>query len=374
MEKSKTLFDGLEDSFESSPEQIVKNKPSENSGSITSNRMEYQMNWGLKKLLELEDRDEDYAIIFDYHDDIVIFNKEENADAVDFYQIKTTDKYYWTLSELYNAPTVKESVKKEKSFLAKLLIHTFTIPSTRNLFFVTNKYVSKSCFDKKPGDEFSFSSFKDESKKKLTEGLMAEVPFIRVEAIEKIHFVTNQMNTNDYLYYMHGLVSDFIKRRYPHADINPDEFYKSIMYEIKRKNNHEKVIDDLWELKEKKSISKSRFHDLVSGMCHLELFKQRQKTVLDVLKKSGAKFKKIDTMKNVLNQFHADLMDYDNISINRIMNEISNLFVECGVNEEDNSSYGYARRLVPLLKDKIAEAKNYEDEYLEAVIMYSYEE
>ena len=250
MEENHTLFDSLEGTFESSQEQLVKNKPSENSGSITSNRMEYQMNWGLKKLLELEDRGEDYSIIFDYHDDIVIFNKEENADAVDFYQIKTTDKYYWTLSELYNAPTVKESMKKEKSFLAKLLIHTLTIPSTRNLFFVTNKYVSKSCFDKKPGDEFSFSSFKDESKKKLMEGLMAEIPSIRAEDIEKIHFVTNQVGTDEYVFYMQGFVADFISRRYHNMDINPKEFYKSMLYEIKQRNNHEQIIEDLWELKE----------------------------------------------------------------------------------------------------------------------------
>lgn len=374
MEENRTLFGCLEDTFESSQEQLVKNKPSENSGSITSNRMEYQMNWGLKKLLELEDRSEDYAIVFDYHDDIVIFNKEDNADAVDFYQIKTTCKYYWILSELYNTTSAKESVTKEKSFLAKLLMHTLTISSTRNLFFVTNRYISNKFFDKKPDDEFTFSNFKDEYKKKMMEGLKAEIPSIRTEDIEKIHFVTNQVGTEDYVFYMQGFVSDFISRRYRNMDINPNDFYKSMLYEIRQRNNHEQVIENLWELKEKKSISKTRFHEMVIGMSHLDLFNKRRDKVLDELMKVGMNFKKIDTRKKILSQFHADIMDYDNISINRIMNEISSLFVECEVSDEDKTLYAYACRLVPLLKDKIAEARNYEDEYLETVIMYSYEE
>lgn len=373
MEENRTLFDSLEGTFESSQEQLVKNKPSENSGSITSNRMEYQMNWGLKKLLELEDRGEDYAIVFDYHDDIVVFNKEDNADAVDFYQIKTTDKFYWTLAELYNAPSAKESVKKEKSFLAKLLMHTLAISSTRNLFFVTNRYVSKTFFDKKPNDEFPFSSFKKEYKKKMIEGLKVEIPSIRAEDIEKIHFVTNQVGTDEYVFYMQGFVADFISRRYHNMDINPNEFYKSMLYEIKQRNNHEQIIEDLWELKEKKSISRTRFHDMVKGMRHLELFKQRQDKVLDDLKQAGLNFKRINGMKKKLTQFHSDIMDYSNISINRIMNEISDLFVHYDALDEDSTIYDYANRLVPVLKENLAEACNYDDDYLLAVILYSYE-
>ena len=48
-------------------EEIAKTQPKENAGSGTSLRFEYQMNWGLKKLLELEDSGEDYTIAFDYH-------------------------------------------------------------------------------------------------------------------------------------------------------------------------------------------------------------------------------------------------------------------------------------------------------------------
>lgn len=78
-------------------------------------------------------------------------------------------------------------------------------------------------------------------------------------------------------------------------------------------------------------------------------------------------------MKKKLSQFHSDIMDYSNISINRIMNEISDLFVHYEVLDEDTTIYDYANRLVPVLKENLAEACNYDDDYLLAVILYSYE-
>ena len=70
-------------------EEIAFTLPKENAGASKSLRFEYQMNWGLNKLLELENCGDDYVIAFDYHDDIIIFDKEIDATAVDFYQIKT---------------------------------------------------------------------------------------------------------------------------------------------------------------------------------------------------------------------------------------------------------------------------------------------
>lgn len=35
---------------------IARTKPSENSGAMAANRFAYQVNWGLKKLLELESK------------------------------------------------------------------------------------------------------------------------------------------------------------------------------------------------------------------------------------------------------------------------------------------------------------------------------
>ena len=86
-------------------EEIAKTQPKENAGAATSKSFEYQMNWGLSKLLELEEKGEDYTIAFDYHDDIIVFNSEANATEVDFYQVKTKTNGQWRLGEIYNPST-----------------------------------------------------------------------------------------------------------------------------------------------------------------------------------------------------------------------------------------------------------------------------
>ena len=50
----------------SSIEKLAQTRPKENAGSRSSNRFEYQINWGLDKLLKLEEGNEDYVMIFDY--------------------------------------------------------------------------------------------------------------------------------------------------------------------------------------------------------------------------------------------------------------------------------------------------------------------
>ena len=58
----------------STVDKLARTKPKENAGSRSSNRFEYQINWGLNLLLKMEEANEDYIMILDYHDDIVVCN------------------------------------------------------------------------------------------------------------------------------------------------------------------------------------------------------------------------------------------------------------------------------------------------------------
>lgn len=47
-------------------DSIVAKKPRENAGAMAGNRFAYQLDWGLKRLLELEEEGKPYTVIFDY--------------------------------------------------------------------------------------------------------------------------------------------------------------------------------------------------------------------------------------------------------------------------------------------------------------------
>lgn len=70
-------------------DSIVAKKPRENAGAMAGNRFAYQLDWGLKRLLELEEEGKPYTVIFDDQDDILVLDSDEYPQYIDFYQVKT---------------------------------------------------------------------------------------------------------------------------------------------------------------------------------------------------------------------------------------------------------------------------------------------
>lgn len=98
----------------SSLEKLTSRQTRETAGAPSSNRFEYQINWGLHRLLQIEKAHEDYVMIQDYHDNIVIFNSEKQEDHIDFYQIKTSTYSRWEIRQLCEADNkVKNQKMKE---------------------------------------------------------------------------------------------------------------------------------------------------------------------------------------------------------------------------------------------------------------------
>jgi len=153
--------------------QLASIQPRENAGASSSNRFEYQINWGLHRLLQLEDEedmkndkdDDGYVMILDYHDDIVVCNSDSGKDYIDFYQIKTRKNSNWGIrnlcykkigevdgnddsdipdeQEVHNEQTEdsQDNIASKISIVAKLLQHTMDFANTRNLYFVTNAHI-----------------------------------------------------------------------------------------------------------------------------------------------------------------------------------------------------------------------------------------
>ncbi|MET7242125.1 dsDNA nuclease domain-containing protein [Methylobacterium sp. EM32] len=76
--------------------------------SATGDRYEYQALWGLALLFKEHTSSEDYAIIFEFHDDIALLDHSISPTKVRFYQIKSKDTSGgWTLSALLHREKVR---------------------------------------------------------------------------------------------------------------------------------------------------------------------------------------------------------------------------------------------------------------------------
>jgi hypothetical protein len=118
-------------------ETLTKNllKPvRERSGSIASNRFDYQKDWSLCKLLQIHESGKSYVLIFEHDEDLIILDSENTPKKIDFYQIKTRNSGEWRVSDL-----IRSDKKSNSSFLGKLYSNKIKYGlQTGSLNFISN--------------------------------------------------------------------------------------------------------------------------------------------------------------------------------------------------------------------------------------------
>lgn len=64
-------------------------KPRETAGARTSNAYDFQKSWALCELIQRHLDGADYLMVFDFHEDVVVFDGEVAPRRSEFFQIKS---------------------------------------------------------------------------------------------------------------------------------------------------------------------------------------------------------------------------------------------------------------------------------------------
>ena len=122
-------------------DRLIAEPQREKSGETGYERFDYQALWGLALIFAHHGSSDDYAIAFEFHDDIVLLDSEQSPSRARFYQVKTRDKGHWTLTDLYRRKAKKDDAAGGKlpSFMGKLFSNYAMFPDeTEQLNFVSN--------------------------------------------------------------------------------------------------------------------------------------------------------------------------------------------------------------------------------------------
>ena len=373
----------------SSLEKLASRQPRENAGASSSNRFEYQINWGLHRLLQLEDEEErkrkesknednnGYIMILDYHDDIVVCNSDTGKDYIDFYQIKTRKNSNWGIMNLCDSKQIEKSqndITSKISIVAKLLQHTKDFDKTRKLYFVTNAHIN--FIGNKP--VCNFSELTKNNKDKIKEKIKLQLGNVKDENFEKLIFVQNEMSETRYKDTMLGELMNYLKEKWE-ISTDTDVVYKNLISLIRNKTNYEKLVDNRQDLLKYKAITHKEFRQYLLGLTRIKDFNEIvQRIKLDLRDDMSDESRKELTfpikskIKNELSKIKCDILNYGDDELNRLINAI-NIALKDEVDENDLDLWYYVKRIYNNVMSEYNNYKNYEEYYVKSLILYLYE-
>ena len=238
--------------------------PRENSGSTTASRYDYQNHWALCKLLNLHSQSSNYLLVLEYHDDLVVFDDEEQPTKADFFQIKTRKSGAWSVSKL-----LERKDQQSLSMIGKLYDHKIKFEEeVSSLNLVSNArfklFLKKAERSSENQDQICMLELSDEIIKKFKEAVQQE-HHLKVEPVfeDMTFFVFSDLSLNDFEAHTKGKLLEFLEKMLPGKKVSGVEVYKSLIAEINRKTNVSAKLNNLEEARKLKSIGRKYFHNML---------------------------------------------------------------------------------------------------------------
>jgi len=231
-------------------DELAAKAQREKAGSRTIDRYDFQTCWGISHLLALHASGADYAVAFEFHDDIVVIDSASDAKKIRFYQVKSKSSGHWTLNRLMKRPD------GELSIVGKLYDNKQRFPDhTEALALVSNQPLNFISEDKYPCcfSEAEKSNF-DKFIKKLKEEHVGETD----ESAKLMHFHKTEFSIEGYERYLKGQVLEFVNNECGgHLDGHYNGFYLSIIDQCRRKSKNLKDISSVEELLASKFVTRA---------------------------------------------------------------------------------------------------------------------
>lgn len=247
--------------------EIVRKKPREKAGAHTGSMYTFQKHWGMCKLLELHRIGKDYAVVFEYHDDILVFDSSTKPKYVSFFQVKgKTTNGNWTLGKL-----LERKPPTANSILGKMYINRVNFSdSVESINFVSNApysfhLVSEGKATSCPSTGCSklhssvikkiFETLKEEHGIDSDDGFVNQTFFLSADID-----IRNQEDSPK------ARLIEALEEGFPGIPYNIPPIYRMVLDEIKRRSDNTEDFTDFDSLLKKKAITKIEFNEMLKTM------------------------------------------------------------------------------------------------------------
>ena len=192
----------------------------EKGGQTALDRFDYQTAWGVSRLLDLHEKGSNYAVAFEFHDDIVALDDADEPSSAIFYQVKTREIGNWSFAKITHRPSSK--CVKKSSFAGKMFDNCVRFGATvERLVFVSNQPLPEVIVAH--GEE-KFSSAEKAKLERFVKAISEEVDGYD----DNVHtvlffFVFSDLNLTNYQNTVIGRIAEFLVSELG-TDIPPKTF------------------------------------------------------------------------------------------------------------------------------------------------------
>lgn len=234
----------------------------EKGGSIALERLDYQASWAVSLVLMLHEKSDDYAVAFEFHDDIVVLNGSIQPSKARFYQVKTRTSGNWTVKRLTQRYKKRGGSDKIPSIMAKMYDNRAKFGSAAEVLgFVSNQPCEFIEHTKCPCSFDEGESVKTDTLKKA---LAIEVPSFASGDIELFEYHLSDLPLSRPGTMLRGLIIQFLEAQLGIPDCPSSAFVVVILEHARERSKHMGSVTNFQELMRAKTLTRAQVQEMLN--------------------------------------------------------------------------------------------------------------
>jgi len=305
-------------------DQIIQIKPRETAGTRSANRLGYQQSWAFCLLLKLHRDGHDYAVLMDFHDDVVVLNSATAPTEMEFYQVKSLSSGNWTLAKLIKAESGEAGPKL--SIAAKMYDNIRSFPTTaKSVNFVSNapfrvKLKRTPTEDEdEVVDSFNVTDLAAAAAQSYGEALKAQHGLAAPPPFEiSTVFARQALPILEHAKHSQGEFADFLDARKPGGKFAVAPAFRSIMGIIEARTTCELIPSTSMELLKSRGITRTEFEAMLNEIAATEDAPNRWAEMQGFLTAEGFTMPEIQRLRSAWNKYEAQRTDATNTPLSKL--------------------------------------------------------
>jgi hypothetical protein len=203
----------------------------EKAGAKTFDKYSFQYHWALYRIISEHENSNEYAVIIELHEDVVISDSLDVSKAnFEFNQVKTT-------SSSFNTHQLVIKKKNGSSILGKLVQSVNGKPFSKQVNSLNLIATSKFTLELKKEDielrTITKDDLSDKQLKELENELLKEIGISELPA--NIKFIISDIPDTNYQTFLIGAIAELINKIFPGSYSNAKDIYTLLIDELYRK-------------------------------------------------------------------------------------------------------------------------------------------